>query len=280
MIQGIKDILVGVTRADENSGSASALDYALSLAGQASACLSVQAASVRVQLRSAWTTGFATNLVGEENRRRQRLAEAVAAEANNRAKAAGLTCTTDTPHLPYPDLLDSFAFKARLHDLTVYAAEPESLGLGRGVIETLLTQSGRPLIVVPSQKKTFSCRRIVIAWDGSDRAARAANDALPLLHAAEAVEIVSVLGEKHISDDGMGTKFVPHLARHGIQASVASPSVQDGDVAATLRTAAAKFGADLIVMGGYFHSRTRELIFGGVTQSLLKNSEQPLFMSY
>lgn len=280
VIDGIKDIFIGLTREDENATEASALAYGLSLAAQASAFVTVQSASLQVQLLSTWVTEFAAGLVDDENRRRRSLARALAAEARAEAAAAGMSCMTYSPHLQYPELLESFAFGARLHDLTIYGAEPETLSHGRGVIERLLTQSGRPLLVVPPGRRVFSGRRILIAWDGSDRAARAANDALPLLRAAEAVQIVSVLGEKQIAEAGMGAKFAPHLARHGIDAGVKCLGVGDDGVAATLRAAAERFDADVIVMGGYVHHRARELIFGGVTQSLLKESAQALLMSY
>ncbi|PII37849.1 hypothetical protein T190_30015 [Sinorhizobium meliloti CCBAU 01290] len=59
-------------------------------------------------------------------------------------------------------------------------------------------ESGRPLLVVPATQDVFRAKRIILAWDGSGRAARAAADALPFLRAAEAVEVVAVTGEKDL----------------------------------------------------------------------------------
>jgi nucleotide-binding universal stress UspA family protein len=280
MIEGIKDIFVGLTRGDDAPAEEPALAYGLSLAAAASAAVTVQSASLHAELHSTWVTRFAAGLVGTENERRRSLAKAMAVHASSQAAATGVSCTTFTPHLNYAALLASFAEGARLHDLTVYGAEPEALSHERGVIETLLTGSGRPLIVVPPGHRAFAGKRVLIAWDGSDRAARAANDALPLLRAAEAVEIVTVEGEKQIAACGMGARFVPHLARHGVAARARCLGVRDNDVAASLRAEASEFAADLIVMGGYVHNRTRELLFGGVTQSLLGRSDCALFMSY
>ena len=72
-----------------------------------------------------------------------------------------------TPHLSYPELLAVFRTQARLHDLTVVDAEPEALALDRGLIDALLMESGRPLLVVPPGQDVFRARRIILAWDGS-----------------------------------------------------------------------------------------------------------------
>jgi nucleotide-binding universal stress UspA family protein len=159
-------------------------------------------------------------------------------------------------------------------------AEPSSINVDRGLIECLLIDSGRPVLVVPPGRDTFSCRRIVLAWDGSARAARAAADALPFLRAAESVEVVSVEGEKDLTDTLMGADIAPHLSRHGVKATVHCLAAVNGDAAETLRDAATRFEADMIVMGGYVHSRLREMVLGGVTQSLLRQSPVTLFMAH
>jgi len=127
---------------------------------------------------------------------------------------------------------------------------------------------------------TFRAQRILIAWDGSSRASRAVHDALPFLRAAQAVKVVVVTGEKELPASADGSDIAPHLARHGVPVEVTSAAARDGDVAQALRGEAEREGADMIVMGGYVHSRLRELVFGGVTQSLLKSSPVPLLMSY
>ena len=225
-------------------------------------------------------SGFASRLVEAENRRLHALAEAVARSAQAEAAAAGVICSTETPHLEYPDLLASFADQARVHDLTVLDAEPEALDLDRGLLERLVTGSGRPLLIVPRGTEVFRGRRIIVAWDGSAKAARAASDALPFMRAADAVEVVSVTGEKDLAGTLAGAALAPHLARHGVPVSVSDVAAQDGDVAQTLRNHADLFGADMIVMGAYVHSRLREFVFGGVTESLLKRSPVPLFLSH
>jgi nucleotide-binding universal stress UspA family protein len=94
------------------------------------------------------------------------------------------------------------------------------------------------------------------------------------------VEVVAVMGEKDLPVTVTGADIVPNLARHRVNVKVQTLPALEGDVAETLRNHATLTHADLIVMGGYVHSRLRELVFGGVTQSLLKQSPVPLFMAY
>jgi nucleotide-binding universal stress UspA family protein len=280
VVQNIKSVLIGVTKEFGPDEISSALGYGLSLAQQTGAHVTVQAASVKVAVSTARVSRVVAGIVQEENQRLRALAEAVARCAQGDAGAAGIVCTTAAPHLNYPELLAVFRAQARLHDLTVIDAEPEALTPDRGLIEALLMDSGRPLLVVPPGQEVFSARRIILAWDGSGRAARAVADALPFLRAAEIVEVVAVTGEKDLADTVTGADIAPHLSRHGVHVEVRPLPALNGDVAETLRNHATLTHADMIVMGGYVHSRLRELVFGGVTQSLLKQSPVPLFMAY
>jgi nucleotide-binding universal stress UspA family protein len=278
VIQCIKSVLVGLTEEGEEE-PASALSYGLSLANQAGAYATVQAASLKVVLTHTFVRAVA-EVVTSENDRRRRLSDLVAERARGEAAAAGVVCTAESPQLTYRDLRDTFTAQAHVHDLTVLDAEPIALDVDRGLIEAVLFESGRPVVVVPAACQTFAARRILVAWDGSGRAARALHDAMPLLRAAEAVEVVSVVGEKDLSTAVPGAEVAPHLARHGVNATVKDLVAKQGDVAETLRSQAGLFRADLIVMGAFAHSWIREMVLGGVTQSLLKESPVPLFMSY
>ena len=78
----------------------------------------------------------------------------------------------------------------------------------------------------------------------------------------------------------MGADIAPHLTRHGVRVTVHCVASASGNVANALRDAAERFEVDMIVMGGFVHSRLREMVLGGVTQSLMRESSVPLFMSY
>ncbi|MBF9197368.1 universal stress protein [Microvirga terrestris] len=280
MIQNIRSLLIGITEEGEADERSSALAYGLSLAREAGAHITVQAASLKLTLTHAFVSAFAEGLLAAENRRLDALAHAVAESSQRAAAASGVACTTQAPQLAYPSLIKSFANLARAHDLTILDAEPIALAVDRGLIEAVLMDSGRPLIVVPPGREAFTGDRIIVAWDGSAKAARALNDALPFLRAATQVELVSVMGEKDLAHTLPGAEIAPHLTRHGVAVNVLALPALDGDVAETLRKHAHLTRADMIVMGAYVHSRLREMVLGGTTQSLLKNAPTPLLLSY
>lgn len=88
------------------------------------------------------------------------------------------------------------------------------------------------------------------------------------------------LGEKDLGHTVLGAEIAPHLTRHGVEISVLNLPAFDGDVAETLRRHAKLTQADMIVMGAYVHSRLRQMVLSGATQSLLKDCPVPLFLSY
>ncbi|HZH51862.1 MAG TPA: universal stress protein [Microvirga sp.] len=277
-LQNVKNILIGFTE-DEDSPSA-ALSYGMSLARDAGAHVTALSASVKLALTHAVVSHMAAGLVAAENQRVRELAEAAAESARQKALTEGVPCIVESVQLRYADLVETFSRLCRVHDLTVVDAEADLLAVDRGLIEQSLFNSGRPVIVVPRGTASFQAERILVAWDGSAKAARALNDALPFLQNAKSVEIVCVTGEKDLSKAVPGAEIAPHLARHGIAATLLDLVAQDGDAAATLRNHATLTKADMIVMGAYAHSRLRQMILGGVTQSLLKEPPAPLFLSY
>lgn len=280
MLEGVRSVLVALTKEFGSDESSSATGYGLSLAQGAGAHLTVQAASQRLHLRNQDVNRMIGGLVGGANARLRSLAEEAARRARDEARAAGVAATVHAPHLSYPALLASCQRLAHVHDITVIDAEPEAIHPDRDLLQALLVNSGRPLLVVPQGFQAFRARRILVAWDGSGRAARAVHDALPFLRAAEGARIVTVTGEKELPGAGMGDDLAAHLARHGVAPEVRGIAAPGGDVAQALREEAERFGADMIVMGGFVHSRLRELIFGGVTQALLGQGPVPLLMAH
>ena len=280
MPENIKSVLVVLTKELGPEEDSSAVGYSITLAQATRAHLTVQAAAQRLQLTSVWAPDFATTLTAGHNHRMGALARAAADQAEGDAAAAGVAAAVHSLQLPLPELLGSFTALSHVHDFIVIDAEPEFIHPDRDLLQALLVQSGRPLIVVPSGCDTFRARRILVAWDGSGRAARAVHDALPFLREADAVQVVEVTVEKTLPQAADGSDIVLHLTRHGVPVETESAAARDGDVAQALRDTAERHGADMIVMGGYVHSRLRELVFGGVTQSLLKSSPVPLLMSH
>lgn len=278
-LTSIRDILVGVAVEGEHEASSSAVGYGLTLAKAAGAHLTVQSASWRFTGDDAWLGDFDDDGFARIDRHLDELARAIADRTAGDAGQAGVICTTEAKSLAYPDLVSRLALRARLHDLTVLDAGPRTFDTDQEMIEKALLLSGRPVIAVPSGHDSFTARKVVVAWDGSAQAARAANDAMPFLRAAEEVEIVAVASEAEMETSVPGAELAPHLARHGVRVAV-NDLPASGGIADTLRAQAGLFRADMIVMGAYRHSRTREFLFGGVTRSLLWDCPVPLFLSH
>lgn len=278
-IHNLKDILVAVTEEGKDEQSP-ALAYAVALARAARAHLTVEASSIRLVLTHAFVSGTAAGLVAAENRRLRDLASAVAKKVQDEAATAGVRTAVETRHLPRPQLVEALAAQARLHDLAVLDGELSSIDVDRALIEAVLLTSGRPAIIVPPNWSGLSFRTVLIAWDGSAASARAVNDALPLLKQASDIRILSVTGEKDLSRISPAAAVAQHLLHHGVKSTVETISAARGDVGETLRNVASETRADLLVMGAFVHTRLRQWVLGGVTQSMLKKSNVPLLMAH
>jgi nucleotide-binding universal stress UspA family protein len=137
------------------------------------------------------------------------------------------------------------------------------------------------MLVVPYiQRNGLRLDRMLLCWDGSRSAARAAADALPFLRRGTLVEVVTVASEPAKSDEMPGADIAQHLARHGLTVELKRIVTAETDVANTILSHAADSSADFLVMGGYGHSRLRELVLGGVTRSMLEAMTVPVLMSH
>jgi nucleotide-binding universal stress UspA family protein len=179
-----------------------------------------------------------------------------------------------------PEILSALA---RRFDLTLFTqSEPDGVD-NDGLIETSLFQSGRPLIVVPYiQNDGLKVDRVVCCWDGSRVAARAINDALPFLTKAAMVDLLIVLNEKTDTDQHKirGAEMAKHLARHDIKVQIETIPAADIDVANAILSYVADNSGTMIVMGGYGHTKLREMILGGVTRDMLESMTVPVFISH
>jgi nucleotide-binding universal stress UspA family protein len=154
---------------------------------------------------------------------------------------------------------------------------------GRHLVEDILLTSGRPTLVIPyvGSFETIGTR-VLVAWNNSREAARAVHDALPLLAKAASVTIIAVSpGRREPAADEAGTAdLIDHLARHGISAKAERTVAAGKSIPDVLLSYAADLNADLLVAGGYGHSRLRERILGGITQTLLQHLTVPVLMSH
>jgi nucleotide-binding universal stress UspA family protein len=198
------------------------------------------------------------------------------------AKRAGISAETRILSASIAGAADQLGRLARRFDLAVVGqAERDQSGADDVVDEGVLFESGRPVLFVPFiQTAGLALGRILVCWDGSRAATRAIADSLPFLQKAKQVEVVIVASGKPKSDEIAGVDLGQHLARHGLKVEVKRITSPDIDVASTILSYAADSSADMIVMGGYGHSRLREFVLGGATRGILESMTVPTLMSH
>jgi len=143
----------------------------------------------------------------------------------------------------------------------------------------LVTEIGRPVLIVPNTTRSdFSFKKVIVGWDGSREAARAAFDAVPLLQMSEKTEVTcfNAHKEREMSGDLPGSELTNSLARYNINVEMVSEKTKTSVSQALVDRAET---GDLLVIGAFGHSRLRENILGGVTQKALKQMPCPVLMS-
>jgi nucleotide-binding universal stress UspA family protein len=145
----------------------------------------------------------------------------------------------------------------------------------------VLLRAGRPLLIVPAGATSLAAKRIAVAWKDTREARRAIVDALPLLRKAEAVVVVELCGSGEEASARQRLKDVAEfLARHGVSAAGEEVRPIDAIVTNSLLQLARAESIDLVVAGGYGHTRLGEWIFGGVTHDLLINDTLCCLLSH
>lgn len=169
----------------------------------------------------------------------------------------------------------SLVDSARNVDLVIAAqGENTVLSESRAELENFLFESGRPVLLVPYiLKEPKPIKRALVAWNGSREAARATFDALPFLKAAEAVEVFSVdPAETRTQSSAMaGAEIAATLARHGVNVTVVRQESDHLPASAAIENRLSDSSIDLLVMGAYSHKRWWEMLFGGVTRTVLES---------
>ncbi|GGF43709.1 hypothetical protein GCM10011611_57610 [Aliidongia dinghuensis] len=173
---------------------------------------------------------------------------------------------------------------ARYADLVILGQRrPDDSPLDTPDPADVVLDAGCPALIVPYAGRFERIERhALIAWNASSQAARAVRDALPLLKACRAVTVLAVNPKQGVDAHGQepGADIARHLARHGIPVETDRSFTAATDPADEILSRAADYGSDLIVMGGYGHSRVREMVLGGVTRSILQQMTVPVLMSH
>jgi nucleotide-binding universal stress UspA family protein len=177
---------------------------------------------------------------------------------------------------------DLFIEYAKLRDLTIVPV-PEGEHFDQWYAESIIFGSGRPTLIIPHTRKragAFALDTVVVAWDFSRPAARAVSDALPILEKAKHVSVVTVANEKVIDTKRSGAELAKHLARHGVAVVLDTVDAAGRGIGDVLESYVTSRNVDVLVMGAYGHSRIREFILGGATQSMLSRPPLPIFFAH
>ena len=275
----IKNIIVNLPVGE---ASPAAISYAISVASAFNAHLTAVAFTYRPVLPGTVFGSVRAELIEAALADLVKAAKAAAAKFDDAARIAGISADCRALEATPVEAVQYFGELARCFDVAI-VGQPEP---GKDTSESLIIQaalfaSGRPVLIVPYiQRQPIKFDRVLVCWDGSRNAARATADALPFLSRATAVDVVVVEGEPGKSHEIAGADIAHHLARHGLKVDVKRLVVRGVSVANTILSLAADVGADMIVMGGYGHSRLREFILGGVTRGILSSMTVPTLMSH
>ena len=170
---------------------------------------------------------------------------------------------------------------SRLYDLNI-VAQPDSSKPSQTdfLSEAVLFGSGRPVLMIPYiNRGTFRSDRVLICWDGKAPSARAVHNAAPFLRKAKAIDVVAI-NEPEDAGAASLSALIAHLARRDLPATAHRLTANSSNNHNAILSLAADNESDLIVMGGYGHSRLREFVLGGVTRGMFETLTVPTLFSH
>jgi nucleotide-binding universal stress UspA family protein len=278
----IKDVLVPITN---TAGDANAVATAIALAIHEGAHLNVlEFVNLPLLPASPWGNGELE--LGEIYAKCRIEAEADAVAWRQRLAKEVNSSEVRVIESLFTESADLAAQHAHCSDIIVMTMATGILGdttIIRDFFTALLLESGRPVLLVPPSHTWRQVKHAVIAWRPTREATRALHDAMPLLRAAESIDLLEVDSgsDKGCDCPPPGGDPVVHLCRHGLKARVIACQSRDESVASALIKHAQDSGADLLVAGGYGHSRFREWVLGGATRELLSGAcSVPILFSH
>ena len=167
----------------------------------------------------------------------------------------------------------------RVFDLIVFG-RPGSYPAGSSMaaVEAALFESGRPILIAPPTAPGKLGDNIVIAWNRSTETARCVAFAMPLLHEAQKVTVLTVTGS--LAPGPEGEELARSLRRNGIAADAITVEASNKNAGEMILQKSRELGCDLLIKGAYTQSRLRQMIFGGATRYLLDHVTLPMLMAH
>ncbi len=170
------------------------------------------------------------------------------------------------------------SMRGRLADLIVVAQPDHDSNFGVNTFEAALLETGKLVMMVPEVKSGKVGKHVAIAWNGDSRASRTVSLGMGILQNAEKVSIVS--SEKRGADRLSGAELIEYLKWHDVSAEIEKIETSGSNAGEVILNRAGLIKADSLMMGGYGHSRRRELIMGGVTQHIIETATLPVLMAH
>lgn len=197
-----------------------------------------------------------------------------------------LRWSVDTAVAQAGGLTTLVGMRARFADVMVqdHPYGPASSPDAEAITEAALFEGHCPVLVLPSGADSAALaappRKVIVAWNQSAESMAAVRRALPILVAAESVEITVVDPKPQGPErSDPGGALCQMLVRHGARAEIAVLARTQPAISDVLIRRARETGADLVVMGAYGHSRFREAILGGATRAMLERAPIPVLMA-
>jgi len=185
---------------------------------------------------------------------------------------------TNTPRGGWRQMVEVESFTlgeyARLFDLSIIERHGSEKAINwKTTFETILFDSGRPILICANHTPEILGRRVVIAWNGSSEAARSISSAMPFLENSEEIMVLSVNGGMESGPDNI--QVTQHLAERGLLSESRTVESGSDSVGKVILQFATEWNCDLLIKGAYTRSRLRQLVFGGPTREILDNSSIP-----
>ncbi|SDE28182.1 Universal stress protein family protein [Paracoccus isoporae] len=264
-------------------GQTAQLDAAIGLARREDAHLDVFCLGIDHSQTGYYYAGASAYVFQESIDASMAAAEKLEAQVRDRLAREDLRWSADSAVAQVGGLTTLIGMRARFSDLVVLTrpygenAAPDA----EAVTEAALFEGAAPVLIVPHAglPEGFG-RKVMIGWSQSEEALTAVRRALPLLKAAEQVEITVIDPSPHGPERAdPGGALCRMLTRHGVTCDIAVLARTLPQTSDILNHRATEIGANLIVLGAYSHSRFREAILGGTTRNMLGKTGLPVLMA-
>ncbi|SNT43119.1 Nucleotide-binding universal stress protein, UspA family [Tardiphaga sp. OK246] len=276
-----KDLILGLTSYPEPTPSP-AIQSAVSFASVLGCHLAAVACEIHHEVPGSFLSNALIDIPAMAAREAEKSRQNVAALLTAFEKVAGkagLSHERIFEKCFVHEVSDVFVEYGRMRDLMIIPAAPS---YDHWHAESVIFGTGKPTLILPERAlaETFKLNTVMVAWDFSRTAARAIADAIGILEKAKDVRVVTVQNEKEIDTKRSSEEVAKNLSRHGITVTLEDVDAAGRSIGEVLKASAASCDADLLVMGAYGHSRFREFILGGATQSLLSDPPLPIMFSH